>query len=637
MSKRHPFIHTILNKGVNQSMVLHNFTNNNNSNNGNNGGNIPTKTPTFGNQYRPNSTPTTDDIPSCLVNLNEKFQHSSHCLYREDVIDQTLATLIGTEKPNPLLVGHAGVGKTKIAEELAHRLANNDPLIPNQLRGYTIFDFQPSNLVAGSGIVGEIEEKVNQLLDFATDPAKKIILFIDEIHMLLSSNDSYTKIAQILKPALSRGDIRVIGATTMNEAQHLYKDPAFERRFQSVIVHELTQDQSLEIIRKIQPKASTKYNITIPDDVLPVVVQMSEKYNNGKVHRPDSVVTLFDRVCASLVVERNRAVHTLLQQPNQQQVAGQLQNTPLLMKESDVERIAISLLRGHASSPIVDYDAVADKIKAKIKGQDDIIDAVIDKIRKRNLGLFNKKQPLPFLWAGPTGTGKTDLAKELAENIMENELIMVNMNDFTEAHSVSRLIGSPAGYVGYDSMQELPFDALKTNPYRIILLDEYEKGHLEVRKLIMTALEEGFIKTARGERISFEKAFVISTSNIGFSDTSEPVVGFTTNVTKPKATNSVQDAVKKFGDGLLPEELNRFKNNIFQFNHITPDVYREILESVYARKLEELKQNKPKYTKNLPEQLSDDELDTLVKDSYVKEFNARPAETTIENWIEDHI
>lgn len=456
--------------------------------------------------------------------------------------------------------------------------------------------------------------------------------------MLLSSNDSYTKIAQILKPALSRGDIRVIGATTMNEAQHLYKDPAFERRFQSVIVHELTQDQSLEIIRKIQPKASTKYNITIPDDVLPVVVQMSEKYNNGKVHRPDSVVTLFDRVCASLVVERNRAVHTLLQQPNQQQVAGQLQNTPLLMKESDVERIAISLLRGHASSPIVDYDAVADKIKAKIKGQDDIIDAVIDKIRKRNLGLFNKKQPLPFLWAGPTGTGKTDLAKELAENIMENELIMVNMNDFTEAHSVSRLIGSPAGYVGYDSMQELPFDALKTNPYRIILLDEYEKGHLEVRKLIMTALEEGFIKTARGERISFEKAFVISTSNIGFSDTSEPVVGFTTNApTKSKSTNSIQDAVKKFGDGLLPEELNRFKNNIFQFNHITPDVYREILESVYARKLKELKQNKPKYTKNLPDQLSDDELDTLVKDSYVKKFNARPAETTIENWIEDHI
>lgn len=200
------------------------------------------------------------------------------------------------------------------------------------------------------------------------------------------------------------------------------------------------------------------------------------------------------------------------------------------------------------------------------------------------------------------------------------------------------MIGSPAGYVGYDSMQELPFDALKTNPYRIILLDEYEKGHLEVRKLIMTALEEGFIKTARGERISFEKAFVISTSNIGYSDTSEPVVGFTTNApTKSKSTNSIQDAVKKFGDGLLPEELNRFKNNIFQFNHITPDVYREILESVYARKLEELKQNKPKYTKNLPEQLSDNELDTLVKDSYVKEFNARPAETTIENWIEDHI
>ena len=187
-------------------------------------------------------------------------------------------------------------------------------------------------------------------------------------------------------------------------------------------------------------------------------------------------------------------------------------------------------------------------------------------------------------------------------------------------------------------MQELPFDALKTNPYRIILLDEYEKAHLEVRKLIMTAHEEGFIKTARGERISFEKSIIISTSNIGFSATPEPVVGFTTKTTnESKSTNSIQDTIKKFGDGLLPEELNRFKNNIYQFNHITPETYREILESVYARKLAELKQNKPKYTKNLPDQLSVDELDTLVKDSYVKEFNARPAETTIENWIEDHI
>jgi ATP-dependent Clp protease ATP-binding subunit ClpA len=619
-------------------MVVHNFTGNSGGNNTNGNppsGNIPNGNLNFGNTYQPNPN-TGPTVPDCLLNFNDRFKHHSNCKFREDVIDQTLSVLIGKEKPNPLLIGEAGVGKTKIAEELAHRLANNHVTIPAMIRGSVIFGFQPSNLVAGSGIRGQLEEKVKELLEFASDKKNKVILFIDEIHMLFSGDPSYEQISQILKPALSRGDIKVIGATTMSEAQKLYKDPAFERRMQSVIVNELSEDQSLEILEAIAPSTSQRYNtIPLTTELLRFMVDMSQKYNNGKSHQPDASVTLLDRVCARLNVKRGRDIENAKNPTTgNPQLLQILQSTPIVVNETNIEEIAVSLLRGHASNPTVDYDQATTEIKETVLGQDEQIDFVMSKIKGRSLGLFETTKPLAFLWAGNSGTGKTELAKQLAKRIVDTELIIINMNELSESHHTARLIGAPAGYVGYDSMQELPLDPLKTNPYRVILLDEFEKAHREVRRLFMSALDEGYMKTARGERIRFDKAIIIATTNEGFSNKKEPVVGFGQQIVKESNLNATLD---RFGDTFEPEILNRFQNNIVGFNDITKEVYVTILQNVYKKRLEYIATKKPKYRKRFADELDETTLQTLVEESYVKEFNARPSQATIDNYIESQI
>lgn len=619
-------------------MVVHNFTGNSGGNNTNGNppsGNIPNGNHNFSSRYQPNPNPG-PTVPDSLLNFNDRYKNKSNCKFREDVIDQTLSVLIGQEKPNPLLIGEAGVGKTKIAEELAHRLANNHVTIPDLIKGSVIFGFQPSNLVAGTGIRGQLEEKVKELLEFASDKKNKAILFIDEIHMLFSGDPSYEQISQILKPALSRGDIKVIGATTMSEAQKLYKDPAFERRMQSVIVNELTEDQSLEILESIAPTTSSRYNtIPLTTDLLRFMVDMSQKYSNGKSHQPDASVTLLDRVCAQLHVKRKRDIENA-KDPNtgNPQLLQILQTTPIVVNETNIEGIAVSLLRGHASNPTVDYDEVTTEIKETVLGQDEQIDFVMSKIKGRSLGLFETTKPLAFLWAGNSGTGKTELAKQLAKRIVDTELIIINMNELSESHHTSRLIGAPAGYVGYDSMQELPLDPLKTNPYRVILLDEFEKAHREVRRLFMSALDEGYMKTARGERIRFDKAIIIATTNEGFSNKKEPVVGFGQQIVKESNLNATLD---RFGDTFEPEILNRFQNNIVGFNDITKEVYATILQNVYKKRLEYIATKKPKYRKRFADELDETTLQTLVDQSYVKKFNARPSQATIDNYIESQI
>lgn len=619
-------------------MVVHNFTGNSGGNNTNGNppsGNIPNGNHNFGSRYQPNPNPG-PTVPDSLLNFNDRYKNKSNCKFREDVIDQTLSVLIGQEKPNPLLIGEAGVGKTKIAEELAHRLANNHVTIPDLIKGSVIFGFQPSNLVAGTGIRGQLEEKVKELLEFASDKKNKAILFIDEIHMLFSGDPSYEQISQILKPALSRGDIKVIGATTMSEAQKLYKDPAFERRMQSVIVNELTEDQSLEILESIAPTTSSRYNtIPLTTDLLRFMVDMSQKYSNGKSHQPDASVTLLDRVCAQLHVKRKRDIENA-KDPNtgNPQLLQILQTTPIVVNETNIEGIAVSLLRGHASNPTVDYDEATTEIKETVLGQDEQIDFVMSKIKGRSLGLFETTKPLAFLWAGNSGTGKTELAKQLAKRIVDTELIIINMNELSESHHTARLIGAPAGYVGYDSMQELPLDPLKTNPYRVILLDEFEKAHREVRRLFMSALDEGYMKTARGERIRFDKAIIIATTNEGFSNKKEPVVGFGQQIVKESNLNATLD---RFGDTFEPEILNRFQNNIVGFNDITKEVYATILQNVYKKRLEYIATKKPKYRKRFADELDETTLQQLVDESYVKEFNARPSQATIDNYIESQI
>lgn len=567
-----------------------------------------------------------DYIEEKLTNLNEKIK-TDFTKFRDKEIEKLVSALISKKKSNALLIGDAGVGKTQIVESLAYKIQNNDPLIPNSLNGYTIYELPIVNLIAGNDVVGSLEEDLKEVIDFAKN--EKVILFIDEIHQILNKNDSVNnKIAQILKPELARGEIKVIAATTTQESRAIENDPAFKRRFQKILINELSKNQTLDVLKLVRNNMMNFYEnkIIITDKDLSWFVDYSEKYKDGNSHRPDSALTLMDRTCANAIVKRQK----ILKETTDPQVLSILnQNPNILLGEEKIKQTAKLMISSEAKDKNINEDEFLKEF-SHIKGQDEIINKLIKKISKEKLNLFPTNKPLSFLFAGKSGIGKTEIAKIIAKYLLDETPIKLNMAEYSNEMSLTKLIGSSAGFIGYADNKEGIFDKLKSNPYQVVILDEFDKAAPNIQKLFMNVLDEGFMDTNDNGRIDFSKAIIIATNNHGFTETTKTkTIGFNTGSVsqKEKVVNNLKT--------LYPIELlNRF-TEIYEFNSISKEIYEDILKDIYETEIKRIKNihSNIKLNDTLDEKILKD----LSDKTYSKDFNARPAFKTIKEYIEENI
>jgi ATP-dependent Clp protease ATP-binding subunit ClpA len=577
-----------------------------------------------------------DDIKDMLINYNERFKNAAPTLFREALVSQTISVLIGKNKPNPLLVGPSGVGKTRIAEEIARCIATKSPLIPAQLAGSTVYELPLSNLVAGAGVVGQLEERLAALVDFATDKKNDAILFVDEIHLLQDSKDPiYKKVSQILKPALARGDMRLIGATTMNEARAFDDDPAFQRRFSRLVVDELTQEQTIAILFSARPSylAHYKNKVSVSDDVLTKLAVIADDNSRANSHRPDNALTLLDRAMADAVVSHSTAIAKATAQ-NNLPVAQALQSVPMIpLGEAKLRSVAVRLMTGMAQKESFDEERVLAELD-RIKGQGETVDQLIDALRRDDLGAFPRKKPMAWMFAGASGVGKTEVAKIIAQELTNQPPIMLNMGEYHNEHDASRLIGSGPGYVGSDSDKELPFDTLESNPYRVILLDELEKAHRVIHRLFLTALDEGWMRMANGKVVDFSKTIIIATTNAGSEALNKNPTGFV--ITEGPRRLTRQALTKVLQEHFDPEFLGRF-SKVIAFAPLSRETYEEILVASYDRERERIVESDPATAKHIPAPIDPDVLAQTVQDTYLADQGARPAEQAARLLIEDAV
>lgn len=580
-----------------------------------------------------------DAVKELLVDYNEKFKTADPTLFRDTLIEQTLATLISKNKPNALLKGSAGVGKTKIVEDIARRIALGDSRIPDLLKDRTVYELPITNLVAGSGIVGALEEKVQAVVEFASNPKNKAILFIDEIHQITGGSSSHgdptsRKISQILKPALARGRMSVIGATTSNESRAFDEDPAFARRFTPLIVDELTVEQTLAVLGTVRPGlvAHYRHQIAVPDDVLAETVKIAEANSKASAHRPDSAITLLDRSMADRVLEQKKLI-AQAEAAGDQALVATLRSIPQVpLTATRVLDVAKRLMTGNAQRPDFDAATLRATLLGRLRGQDEVLEKVADRVAREELGLFPTKTPLTCLFAGTSGSGKTETAKILAEQMTGQEPIILNMTEYHTPSSTSKIIGAPPGYVGSDSNQELPFDTLESNPHRVILLDEFEKADKAVQRLFLSAFDEGYIRNAHGKMLDFSKAVVIVTTNAARESLDRKSAGFSTG-TVELTNRSLNKALAEHFDAEL---LGRF-SLIVGFNPIDEDTFRQIMAADYERQLARIVDAKPRLAASLPAAMPDDELRALAETVYVDTQGARPAGKAVRSWIEDRL
>lgn len=602
-----------------------NFSNNgsnSNNNNNNSGNNNPLFNPFI-------STPQDNDdfdVESLTVNYNEKFKNKTKCLFRDEVIKQTLSTLIGKNKPNAILVGLAGVGKTEIVETIASMIENDNPLIPPSLLDSTIYELNLTSLISDTSYRGQMEKKLNDLLTFLSDENNKAILFIDEIHRLVSRNQVYTEVAQTIKPYLARGDIKVIGATTTQESKNLMEDPAFSRRFSKIIVDELTQEQTLEIIKTLKPQFESFHNnkVLLDDKTLEAIVNISDKYKSKSQHRPDVAITLLDKAMSESIVDRLEKEQKAVEQNNQLVINAFKQNPQIILSDEQIENTAKKALKGNSKIKKTNFKELEKDIKAVLKGQDEVIEKTIKQIKRSSLNIYPKDKPQTFLFLGSSGVGKSKLASMIAENITDEKMIYLNLTEFKDSSSINRIIGSNIGYVGSETNREMIFDSLQTNPYQVILLDEFEKCDKSVQRLFMQAFDKGFITDNRGQIIDFSKAIVFATTNAHKTVKKQNSIGF-------NKTEKV-DEIDDLRDYFDIELLNRFET-ILTFNNISKETFKTILKSIYERDVKRIKKEYHRKTK-LDDTLSDKDTETLAQDFKV-EFGARPAEKIIQNYIEE--
>lgn len=616
------------------------------SNGSNNNGQGPTNGGPIGSGSMPsgNTSPFGNDDPiaDILIDYSELAKKGEFhpVLFREAQINQLLSILNTVNHPNALIVGDAGVGKTGIVEEVARLLYIKDPLATAMLPGYTIYELPISKLVAGKSYVGQLEQALSDVLDFASDPKNKAILFIDEIHQLMTTKDSTSeKISQMLKPALARKNIHFIGATTTQEATSIQKDPAFSRRWSTIIVPELTQDETIEVVKSMRSVFEKKHQVTLLDNIIAAAIPIADEYKQYGSHRPDTALTLIDRAMSDAHLRQQRVKST----PAYQQLANKNLPNPTL-SEYHLKQSAMSLLAGSGKKVLDDaVKPLEENLKNNIIGQTNTKDELIKTVKRMSLLLTKNKKPTSFLFAGPTGTGKTEIVKQLADALFgsKDSMIYLNMSEYSHASSLTNITGSSEGYIGSDSKRELPFDSLESNPFQIILLDELEKADPVIVQYFMQALDEGKTKTNRNKFIDFSRSIIIATTNAGVEALSEKRVGFGVNGKTVADTATQTDIINALKDNFKIEIINRF-DHVIGFNSLSKEEYTQVLAVKYNKLIDEAIQNRPDLSFNpvsidIDSATTIDKLVELADESYDPQLNGRPAERTMKQYIEDFI
>ncbi len=581
---------------------------------------------------------------------------------RDQELERVIQILNRRQKNNPCLIGEPGVGKTAIAEGLAMKICQGD--VPYKLKDKEVYLLDLTSLVAGTQFRGQFESRMKGLIE-EIKKLGNIILVIDEVHNLVGAGDAEGSMnaANILKPALSRGEIQVIGATTLTEyRKYIEKDSALERRFQPVVVNEPSIEDAVEIIKGVAPYYEQFHQVKITPDIARLAVLMSERYITDRF-LPDKAIDLIDEACSDanlrnknlargmeiqkelddIAVERevmvddagDRAYERLAElrsrelQLLQEQRELETQEAPALTLESLARVVELWTKIPASTIQEQEYERLAkleDRLKESIVGQDEAIAAVASAIRRNRVGVSSKRKPVSFIFVGSTGVGKTELVKRLAEDLFHapESLIRLDMSEFMEKHSVSRIIGSPPGYVGYDEAGQLT-EKIRRKPYSVILVDEIEKAHPDVLNILLQILDDGHITDAQGRVVNFENTVIIMTSNAGSESSSGPL-GFG----KTANEQNKDKAMKALQQFLRPEFINRV-DEVVCFNQLSEENFRSIAQIMLKELQQVLKE------KNLTFLWDDSVLDCLVKHSYSAAYGARNLRRYIQKNLEDPI
>ena len=583
---------------------------------------------------------------------------------REVELERVIQILNRRQKNNPCLIGEPGVGKTAIAEGLAIRIAAGD--VPYKLRGKEVYLMDLTALVAGTQFRGQFESRMKGLIE-EVKKLGNIILVIDEVHNLVGAGDAEGSMnaANILKPALSRGEIQVIGATTFNEyRKHIEKDSALERRFQPVTVAEPTIEEAVAILRGISHYYETFHGVVISPEIARQAVILSERYITDRF-LPDKAIDLIDEACSDVNL-RNKELGELMalrkehadidlelnmltentektQEDYERMAALRSRNMQLDTRITELEALPKPALTMENLARIIELwtkipaskiqaqeyaqlCTLEDRLKEHIVGQNEAVSAVARAIRRSRVGISPKKRPVSFIFVGSTGVGKTELVKVLANELFESveSLIRLDMSEYMEKHSVSKIIGSPPGYVGYDEAGQLT-EKIRRKPYSVILFDELEKAHPDVVNILLQILDDGRITDAQGRVVNFENTIIIMTSNAG-SDRRDGSVGFGRTVSE----QSREKAVKALGEFLRPEFINRV-DEVVCFNKLTEENFRGIAAIMLRELQQALDARGIRFT------WDESLIDALVKKSYSVTYGARNLRRTIQRELEDPI
>jgi ATP-dependent Clp protease ATP-binding subunit ClpC len=621
----------------------------------------------------PTGTPTLDKFGRDLTALARQGKLDP-VLGRAQEIESTIEVLARRRKNNPVLIGEPGVGKTAIVEGLAQRIVNDD--VPENLRGKRLVEVNINSMVAGAKYRGEFEERAKTLIDEVTAKKDELVLFIDELHMIVGAGqgggEGGLDIANVLKPALARGELSLIGATTLNEYQkYIEKDAALERRFQPVLVPEPTVEQTIVILRGLRDKLEAHHQVTFADDAFVAAAEMSDRYITSRF-LPDKAIDLIDQAAARVrigatsrpadIQELEAEIAQLKREQDyassrkrydeakkfeerigekqtklDEQMEAWQRKTGSETLEVTVAAIAevVSRLTGIPVTELTQEERqklldMENKLRERVVGQDDAVVAVSDAVRLSRAGLGQANRPIAtFLFLGPTGVGKTELAKALAETVFGDEqaVIRIDMSEYMERHAVARLIGAPPGYVGYDEGGQLT-ERVRRRPYSVILLDEIEKAHADVSNVLLQVFDDGRLTDGKGRVVDFSNTIIIATSNLGAHIIMD-------NLEKPEGERLADKAMREELMGVLkghfrPEFLNRI-DEVIVFHGLS----RENIRSIVQIQLERV--TRTAAAQDITLKMDESIVDHLADAGYRPEFGARELKRQIRQELETRL